>query len=55
MPPGSTGFDHNFLSSSLQNSSYSKYLSIEMRRNDSDVEGSIRKAVDFVRRVYPVN
>jgi sugar phosphate isomerase/epimerase len=55
MPPGSTGLDHTFLSSSLRNSKYSKFISIEMRRIDNDVEGSVRKAIDYVRTMYPVS
>ena len=51
-PPGSTGFEHNLISSILQRSEYSRYISIEMRRIDDDVVGVIKKAVEYVNKTY---
>jgi len=51
-PPGSTGYDHRQIRARMQGSGYSKFISIEMRRQDSDVEGAIRKAVDYVKKIY---
>ena len=51
-PPGSTGFDHSLISSILQRSEYSQYISIEMRRIDDDVVGVIKKAVEYVNKTY---
>lgn len=50
--PGSTGYDHRLISKRINESDYSRFLSIEMRRVDGDVEGSIRKAVEYVKQVY---
>jgi sugar phosphate isomerase/epimerase len=51
-PPGSTGFDHSLISSKLQRSEYSQYISIEMRRIDDDVVGVIKSAVEYVNKTY---
>jgi len=51
-PPGSTGFDHSLISSIIQRSSYSQYISIEMRRIDNDVVGAIKCAVEYVKKTY---
>lgn len=52
MPPGSTGYDHQKIRARMEGSGYSRFVSIEMRRQDSDVEDSIRRAVDYVKRIY---
>lgn len=51
-PPGSTGFDHAAIRARIDGSGYGRFLSIEMRRQGDDVEGQVRQAVDYVRRVY---
>lgn len=50
--PGSSGYDHRLICKRIKGSNYSRFLSIEMRRVDSDVEGSIHKAVEYVKQVY---
>lgn len=50
--PGSTGYDHRLISKRIKGSNYSRFLSIEMRRVDRDVEGSIQRAVEYVKQVY---
>jgi len=50
--PGSTGYDHRLICKRINESDYSRFISIEMRRVDGDVEGSIRKAVEYVKQVY---
>jgi sugar phosphate isomerase/epimerase len=52
MPPGSTGYDHSSIGEVLRNSGYSRYASIEMVRQDGDMEGSIKRAVEYVKEVY---
>ena len=52
MPPGSTGYDHKQIQGKMQDSGYSRFVSVEMRRQDPDTEGAIRRAVDYVRKVY---
>lgn len=52
MPPGSTGYDHRLIREKMRGSGYSRFVSIEMRRQDADVEGSVRRAVDYVKRIY---
>jgi sugar phosphate isomerase/epimerase len=50
--PGSTGFDHTIISKRIKASGYSRFGSIEMRRVEGNVEGSIKQAVDYVKRCY---
>lgn len=52
MPPGSTGYDHKQIRDRIKESGYSRFVSIEMRRQEPDVEGAIRKAVNYVKKVY---
>ena len=52
MPPGSTGYCHKEIRARMDGSTYSRFLSIEMRRQERDMEGSIHRAVDYVRQVY---
>ncbi|MBF0517052.1 MAG: sugar phosphate isomerase/epimerase [Nitrospirae bacterium] len=54
MPPGSMGFEriHKLVSEQIRASGYSRYMSIEMRRQEPDPEAAIRQAVKFVRNVY---
>jgi sugar phosphate isomerase/epimerase len=50
--PGSTGFDHRRIRDRMRGSGYSRYLSLEMRRQDPDPAEAIRRAVDYMRKVY---
>lgn len=50
--PGVTGFDHGSISKIIKSSRYSKFLSIEMRRVDGNTEGSIKEAINYVRKKY---
>jgi len=52
MPPGSTGYDHRKICEVMKGSGYSQFVSIEMRRQEPDVKGAIRRAVDYVKKVY---
>ncbi len=51
-PPGSSGYDHTEIRTRMKGSDYSQFVSIEMKRQEPDVEGSIRKAVDYVKHIY---
>ncbi len=51
-PPGTTGFDHSLISKRINKSGYSRFLSVEMRRVDEDVEGAIGRALEYVKHVY---
>jgi sugar phosphate isomerase/epimerase len=50
--PGSTGFDHRAISRAIAGSGYSRFLSIEMRRVEDEVEGSIKRAIEYVKQIY---
>jgi D-psicose/D-tagatose/L-ribulose 3-epimerase len=50
--PGTTGFDHGLIRARMEGSGYDRFVSVEMRRTREDPEGAIRRAVDYVRRVY---
>jgi len=52
MPPGSSGYDHSSIRARMKGSNYSRFVSIEMRRQEPDVEGTIRRAVEYVRKIY---
>ncbi len=52
MPPGSTGYDHRKIREKMNGSGYSGFLSIEMRRQNPDAEGAIRKAVQYAKKIY---
>ncbi|KWT91052.1 sugar phosphate isomerase/epimerase family protein [Candidatus Magnetominusculus xianensis] len=54
MPPGSMGFDsaHKIVNEKIKASGYSRYISIEMRRQEPDPEAAIRQAVKYVRAAY---
>lgn len=52
MPPGSTGYDHQKIRVRMEGSGYSRFVSIEMKRQDSDVEGAIRRAVEYIKKIY---
>jgi len=51
-PVGSTGFDHRLISNIIQKSGYSKFLSIEMRRTDNNVEKTIENSFNYVKKTY---
>lgn len=51
-PVGSGDFDHTGISRIIRNSGYSKYISIEMRRTESNVEESVKKSIQFVQDLY---
>ncbi|HAK89642.1 MAG: hypothetical protein A2X55_04785 [Nitrospirae bacterium GWB2_47_37] len=50
--PGSTGFDHSKIQRAMEGSGYSRFLSVEMRRVEDDVEGSIKRAAEYVKQIY---
>lgn len=52
MPPGSTGCDHNLIRKKLDGSNYSRFLSIEMKRQEHDLENGIKRAIDYVKKIY---
>lgn len=52
MRPGSSGFDHSIIGKRINASGYSRFVSIEMRRVEGDVEGSIDQAVKYVKKCY---
>ncbi len=50
--PGSAGFNHSIISKRIKASGYSRFVSIEMRRVEGNVEGSIEQAVEYVKKCY---
>ena len=51
-PPGSSGFDHKKIRDKMEGSGYSRFISIEMRRHKTNIEGTICKAVNYVKQIY---
>lgn len=51
-PPGSTGYDHRRVRARMEGSNYARFVSIEMKRQDLNVENAIHSAVEYVKKVY---
>jgi sugar phosphate isomerase/epimerase len=51
-PVGSSGFDHRIISSIIRQSGYSRFVSIEMRRVEDDVEKSLENSIRYVKTAY---
>ncbi len=52
MPPGSTGYDHTQIRNKMEGSGYSRFVSIEMRRQEPNVEDAVKKAIEYVKKIY---
>jgi len=50
--PGTVNTDHYKIGAALRNINYSKYVSIEMRKNDQDMKGSLSRSILYVRKNY---
>jgi len=52
VPVGNAGFDHSGVGKIFSKISYNGFVSIEMRRGFGDSREIIKKAVEYVRKVY---
>ena len=52
LEPGTVNTDHYKIGAALRNINYSKYISIEMRENDKDVESSLTRSISYVKKNY---
>ena len=52
LEPGTINNDHYKIGEALRNINYSKYISIEMRKNEKDVERSLTRSVSYVKKNY---
>ena len=50
--PGTVNTDHYKIGAALRNINYSKYVSIEMRKNDRDVKASLTRSISYVKKNY---
>lgn len=50
--PGTINFNHSKIGIALRNIQYSKYVSIEMKKVLYDIEGSIKRSINFVKKNY---
>lgn len=51
-PPGFTGLDHGAIGRAVRNSSYDRFISIEMKKGFGDSKQVIRDSVRYVRKNY---
>ena len=52
LEPGKINKNHDKVGLALKNINYSKYVSIEMRKNSNDVEASILRSINYVKTNY---
>lgn len=50
--PGTINYNHKKIGQALRNINYNNYVSIEMRENKDDVEGSIKRSINYVKNNY---
>ena len=50
--PGTINNEHSQIGKALKKINYQKYISLEMRRNINDIEGSISRSVKFIKQNY---
>ena len=52
LEPGTINKDHYKIGKALRNINYSKYISIEMRKSNEDVERSLTRSISYVKKNY---
>jgi D-psicose/D-tagatose/L-ribulose 3-epimerase len=52
LEPGTVNKNHSLVGEALKNIKYSNYISIEMKKNPKDVEGSILRSIRYVKENY---
>ena len=52
LEPGTINKDHYKIGKALRNINYSKYISIEMRKSNEDVESSLTRSISYVKKNY---
>ena len=52
MPPGTINKEHTEIGKCLRDINYKGFITLEMRRNLDNIEGSIKKSVKFIRENY---
>ena len=52
MPPGKINKEHAEIGKRLREINYKGFITLEMRRNLDNIEGSIEKGVKFLRENY---
>lgn len=50
--PGKINKNHDKIGLALRNINYTKYISIEMKKNINDVDGSIVRSIEYVKKNY---
>tara|TARA_Y100000590_G_scaffold453294_1_gene598071 strand:- start:2504 stop:3316 length:813 start_codon:yes stop_codon:yes gene_type:complete len=50
--PGKINKNHDKIGLALKNINYTKYISIEMKKNDKDIDGSIIRSINYVKKNY---
>jgi sugar phosphate isomerase/epimerase len=50
--PGKINKNHDKVGLALKNINYSKYVSIEMKKNNDEVEASILRSINYVKENY---
>ena len=50
--PGKINKNHDKIGLALRNINYAKYISIEMKKNIDDVDGSIVRSINYVKKNY---
>ena len=50
--PGKINKNHDKIGLALRNINYTKYISIEMKKNVNDVDGSIVRSINYVKKNY---
>jgi len=52
LEPGTVNNDHHKIGTALRNINYSKYVSIEMRKNEKEIESSLSRSILYVKKNY---
>ena len=50
--PGKINKNHDKVGLALKNINYSKYVSIEMKKNNNEVKDSILRSINYVKKNY---
>ena len=50
--PGKINKSHDKIGLALRNINYAKYVSIEMKKNDNDIDGTIVRSINYVKKNY---
>ena len=52
LEPGTINTEHHKIGAALRNINYSKYVSIEMKKNNKDVKASLTRSISYVKKHY---